>query len=446
MSAVGSDRTTEPSRRSFLVLPAAAAAGAGLAAGSDAASADTVRTVPARPRPADAFHTSLDFTKREAFEAVEAHLDGGPPLDADNYDGMLGWQSSYVLQAQLQMYLAHRDSHFLDKFVERADAILARRDSELGRTDYRGLSLKGWPRIWGGFAESVHTPVETGMIVRPMAWFARVVLGTPELANDQYFRNRAEIYAEASIDALEIHSEQWGELPDNGGIFSFTKGSAYPYDGIECAYNMNHTLGSAAMHLASLTGDPSYADKVRRMCRLMASDLHAAPGEAYIWTYQWTGSWGYRGWSPEDDVSENTPEHQPGNTRPEDFSHGALSMEFVSQAQQEGMTFTVRDIRAFAHTFDNAIVETDYGLDVTEFLDGTGGIRNGGRDASVAGAWACLSQYNPAILPTAQVLYDYFAFTTNPARTTTMLDGISQMNLAASPGHAHPGGSFPPSE
>ncbi|WP_434080971.1 hypothetical protein [Sanguibacter sp. Z1732] len=449
MYAAETDKLPTPSRRSFFLLAAGAAGGLGLAASAGAARADILEAARGGIRSIGTYdpaasRTGLDFTTREAFEAVEDHLDGGPPLDVDNYAGMLGWQSSYVLQAQLQMYLAHRDVHFLDRFIERADAILAMRDSELGRTDYRGLSLNGWPRVWSGFTEPVHTPVETGMIARPMAWFARVVLQTPMLASDQRFRNRAEVYAEASIDALDIHEEQWGELPNGGGIYSFTKGSPYPYDGIECAYNMNHTLGSTALHLAALTGEPSYADKVRRMCRLLESDLDSAPGGAYTWSYQWSGSWGYRGWSPEDEVSENTPEHQPGNTRPEDFSHGALSMEFVAQAQQDGIAFTGRDVRAFAHTFNNAIVETDYGLDVTRFIDGTGEIRAEGRDASAAGAWACLYRHNRAIIPVTQTLYDQFAFTTNPARTSTMLCGISQLNRAAALGRPHPGGPFPP--
>lgn len=449
MSAMETRRRSVPSRRGFFMLTAGAGGALGMASGTSAARADVGQTAwedgrPASPREVSAPRTGLDFTTREAFEAVEAHLDGEPPLDSDNYAGTLGWQSSYVLQAQLQMYLAHRDVLFLDKFVERADAILAMRDRELGRTDYRGLSLNGWPRVWSGFNESTHTPVETGMIARPLAWFARIVLETPELASDTHFSRRAEVFAQASIDALDIHEEQWDELPGGGGIYSFTKGSAYPYDGIECAYNMNHTLGSAALHLAALTGEQSYADKVRRMCRLLESDLYPASGGAYVWSYQWTGSWGYRGWSPEDKVSENTPEHQPGNTRPEDFSHGALTMEFITQAQQEGIAFTGRDIRAFAHTFDNAIVETDYGLDVTEFLDGTGGIREGGRDASVAGVWACLHRSNRAIIPVAQTLYDQFAFTTEPARTTTMLCGVSEMNRSASRGRPHPGGPFPP--
>lgn len=449
MSTAGTHRLSMPSRRSFFLLTAGAAGSLGLASGAGAARADVVEAARVGPGATgaddvSASNTGLDFTTREAFEAVEDHLDGEPPLDVDNYGGMLGWQSSYVLQAQLQMYLAHRDVHFLDTFIERADAILAMRDRELSRTDYRGLSLNGWPRVWSGFSESVHTPVETGMIVRPMAWFARIVLETPELASDPHFSNRAEIYAEASIDALDVHEGQWKELPDGGGIYSFTKGSAYPYDGIECAYNMNHTLGLTALHLAALTGEQSYADKVQRMCRLLESDLHPAPGGAYIWSYQWTGSWGYRGWSPEDEVSENTPEHQPGNTRPEDFSHGALSMEFVAQAQQEGLAFTGRDVRAFAHTFNNAVVETDYGLDVTEFLDGTGEVREGGRDATAAGAWACLHRFNRDIIAVTQTLYDQFAFTTQPSRTVTMLCGISELNRAAARGRPHPGGPFPP--
>src|SRR5690625_5197227 len=114
MSVAGTPRVSMPSRRSCFLLGAGAAGGLGLAAGAGAARADVGEAARSGSRSVGSYDvaassTGLDFTTREAFEAVEDDLDGEPPLDADNYGGMLGWQSSYVLQAQLQMYLAHRD-------------------------------------------------------------------------------------------------------------------------------------------------------------------------------------------------------------------------------------------------------------------------------------------------------------------------------------------------
>jgi hypothetical protein len=87
----------------------------------------------------------IDPTSRELFDATDEALNGGRGFAGRNNEtGTLGWGGSYTMQAYLLMYLAHRDTMYLDKLVAHIDAVLAQRDSVRGVTDYRGRSLPAW--------------------------------------------------------------------------------------------------------------------------------------------------------------------------------------------------------------------------------------------------------------------------------------------------------------
>ncbi|MEV4545193.1 hypothetical protein [Micromonospora echinaurantiaca] len=110
-----------------------------------AASGTLVGLGAAPPMPARAAETP-DFTTRAAFDALDLGFNSGNGLKDDLNDnrGALGWGESYVLQAYLLMYEAHRDPYYLDKAIDHIDHVLANRDSERGFTDWRGLSLPAW--------------------------------------------------------------------------------------------------------------------------------------------------------------------------------------------------------------------------------------------------------------------------------------------------------------
>lgn len=58
--------------------------------------------------------------------------------------GYLAWGESYVMASFVTMYEATDDTAYLDRLVQHADSVLARRDSVVGTKDYRGRSLPGW--------------------------------------------------------------------------------------------------------------------------------------------------------------------------------------------------------------------------------------------------------------------------------------------------------------
>jgi hypothetical protein len=116
------------SRRRFLAQTAAAAGATALSHGSIG---QTTRVV--------------DPTSRAVFDEVDASLNDGKGFAGrNNESGQLGWGGSYTSQAYLLMYLAHRDTTYLDKFVAHFDAILDQRDRVRGVKDYEGSSLPAW--------------------------------------------------------------------------------------------------------------------------------------------------------------------------------------------------------------------------------------------------------------------------------------------------------------
>ena len=99
----------------------------------------------ALPRGTHAQSKPTDPTSRALFDATDAALNGGKGfIGRNNETGTLGWGGSYTMQAYLLMYLAHRDTIYLDKLVAHIDAVLAQRDSARGVKDYRGQSLPAW--------------------------------------------------------------------------------------------------------------------------------------------------------------------------------------------------------------------------------------------------------------------------------------------------------------
>ena len=82
------------------------------------------------------------FATREAFDALMQRQGTSCLTHAD--DGEYAWGESYVMMGLITMYRVTGEHRYLDRFIEHADVVLSKRDSILGRKDYRGRSLPGW--------------------------------------------------------------------------------------------------------------------------------------------------------------------------------------------------------------------------------------------------------------------------------------------------------------
>ncbi|MFW6600083.1 hypothetical protein ACQBAU_18590 [Propionibacteriaceae bacterium Y2011] len=328
------------------------------------ASAAALPLLGAATRPAVAAPTPTVMprsTTRAAFDALDQRFHGGNGVaDATNEQGLYSWQQSKVLQAYLFMYRAHRDLYYLDKFVRQADTVLANRDSERGVTDHRGKSLPAWRNRIVTIDPanlSMHIGVDIGNITQPMTGFARLVDNTAALRRMPKYRAAAERYHEAAGAAVAVVADDFDR---SDAVYRFAKGGPYQVDGIQYPANMNHAIGHTLIDLQVLAwrrrvGTP-HSNTLERLFNRWEQDWTQLSDTSLVWTHHHVGSWPYRGWGPEDGVSENRPSFAPG-TRVADTGHGSMDVGFAEAAFHSGLISATR-LRQMARTLTRHVITT----------------------------------------------------------------------------------------
>jgi hypothetical protein len=384
--------------------------------------------------------------ERTTFDETDLALNGGDGYkDATNEQALYAWQESYVLQSYALMYRAHRDTYYLDKFVDHAESVLANRDSVRGVADYRGESLP----LWRNFAYSVDGayPIlaadETGNLLYPLTMFARVVAATPKLWKT--YGGRAARYAAACIQAVEAHEEIYRDRGDGSATYFFPKGLPYPWDGIEYAQNKNLSMARALLNLSLLTGVKAYRAKGIALGRFWQRDLQTLADGAPFWTYQERSSWGYRGWTEADAVSENSPSFA-GNTRIEDIGHAHLPVEFAEVAYAHHALFSRADLTALARTLTRHALatHTDGSPSVHVRIDGSEGTGNQQYELHT-GLWVPLAPYaeDDVITLVGAVLDDNIG-SVGPGRLSRFLVGSAMLNFVGRGGRVSRYDNTPP--
>lgn len=333
---------------------------------------------------------------RAVFDQSDMAFHGGNGVaDATNEQALYSWQESAVLQSYVLMYRAHRDTYYLDKFIQHADLVLAHRDSERGVVDYRGLSLPAWRNfnVTVGEATPMLIGVDTGNITYGLTTFARVVLATQALRENATYLEAAERYLRAAEQAIAVHDEDYVENSDGIGTYIFQKGSPYVVDGIEYPVNMNLAMGRSILSLWFATRRAAYRERAVALARHWRADWQLLDDKAIMWSHQHRDSWPYRGWAVTDGVSVNMPSYNP-NTRVEDLAHGAVCVEFAELAGQAGI-YQRTDLTRFARTLTSHAMTTDSAgqLTVYERIDGSRNDAGSVKQEVHSGLWLCLAPY-----------------------------------------------------
>ncbi|MER7332774.1 MULTISPECIES: hypothetical protein [unclassified Micromonospora] len=474
------------SRRGLLIGAAASGALAGLGA--------------APATPARAAETP-DFTTRAAFDALDLGFNGGNGRKDDLNDnrGALGWGESYVLQAYLLMYEAHRDTYYLDKAIDHIDHVLANRDSVRGVVDWRGLSLPAWQtgdpysvgevlltdaqgrptlrvrsalafsatsrltvtpgtnpgtfKLWvysayrrvgdtydnlsmdpaspdyavrrinesfyvGGAQVTVkdvrpspdaagepvpvdtlmtapkfHSVVHTGQIAYPIAKFARLVAADPKLRSSSPYRDKAREYYAAADAALAVHDREFVQ-EGRYGYYIALRDDPVNYDGVDWPHNYYTSVARAYLELYRAGLRPAHAERASALVHTFRDDIRWKSAGTAAWTYYWTRGWPYRGWTPEDRVSNNIP-RSGASTRLEDVSHGHIDVQMMVTAYEAGLVARRADMRALAATLSREIITTraDGQPTVWSYVGPAGVIGSAASEQIVAG-WLALAPYD----------------------------------------------------
>jgi hypothetical protein len=151
-----------------------------------------------------------DYAQPTTFDALNLSWKGGAGNSGSSGDGLV-WGGSYFLQAYLLMFEATGDRRYLSTFVAQADRILAGRDSERGRRDWRARSLPAWsvgdPYTVGAvaLADATGVPVLELSSALPAAGKARVAVGAGTAPGT--FRltvwNPSRVYRRQPTDVLD---------------------------------------------------------------------------------------------------------------------------------------------------------------------------------------------------------------------------------------------------
>jgi hypothetical protein len=248
--------------------------------------------------------------------------------------------------------------------------------------------------------------VHTGQIVHPMAWFARTVRESGVLRSDSVLAAKADEFVDAAAEAVAVHDDEWRESDRGEGWYDFLRGDPSGFDGTEQPANQFLALGRAQQHLAVVTGDATYADRVAKMARTLRRQLSVDDDDAYVWHYWPTFGHVYNGWSKEDDVSEFRLSYG-GARQVEDLSHAHLDVDFAVQAFRDRTVFGGRDMARFARTFTENLIAFEDGGEPTVWFNVDGSFRKGVlSDELVAAGWLPVASWDRRVFDHCRAMYD----------------------------------------
>ncbi|WP_205856100.1 hypothetical protein [Phytoactinopolyspora endophytica] len=308
----------------------------------------------------------------------------------------------------------------------------------------QGVSTRPAEGVFDMFAQPVIMAVHTGMITYPIASFVRIVKSEPQLKHDQHYQDKADEYLAAVDDAVAIHDREWRETSDGRGYYFREKGFPVGFDGQAQPLNMTLALGRTVLELAAITGDQQHvhrATALAEMFKAELSDQDTSGVTTSTWYYFPTYSAAWSGYtktgSAETDISMHKPEYavNGGYKNFEDYSHGAIDVDFAALAYQHGFVFTDQDMEKLAATFtENLAAHDPDGVATLRYVvSGQGALRSNPLGAT---RWMALTQWDTDIFE--HCLDIYADRDTQPTPTSgTRLLGVAMLNWGARQGAAN---------
>lgn len=188
--------------------------------------------------------------------------------------------------------------------------------------------------------------------------------------------------------------------------YRFSKGISFWADGIVMPFNQQNILGSVLLKLFDLTGEDKYKQRAGQLASFFRRFWVIGGSDGVMWHY-WPEEF-YRGWSPNDALSSNTPSRDATeDTVFEDTSHAGLNIEFVVEFRRRfgDDPFSTADIEALGRTLRKLRIGDAYSF----FLSGDATVYPvSTRWIPVLGGWLSLADDRlltqiasglPAVLP-----------------------------------------------
>jgi len=314
-----------------------------------------------------------------------------------NYPHKYPWGESYIMMSLVEMYKATRDTFFLDKLAEHANAVIAHRDDLLSPQLMDTVRGKVMP-AWGSTAygpRSVYL-VHTGMIAYPIAAFVRIILEDSTLharykPSADYFLARIR----ETIDCYDNEGE-WIDVDETQGYYYCPQSNILG----EGPINGMAAMGRAIIETYLACRDVKYLTRAEKIAtRFQNYLIHEPATNSFYWRY----------WVAELSM--------------EDISHGAIDVDFAALAWRNGIVFTRTDMERFARTLVDVMVRED-GYHMFYYVNGSGTTEM----SQAASRWLDLTQVDPR---TYDLVYEIQVV--NGMRTSQQIDYAKLLKWKPSP-------------
>jgi len=345
-------------------------------------------------------------TFKTAFDRFDNSLNGGEGYsNEDNLDGTLAWKESYIMMSYLAMYRATNDVDYLKRLVLHAENVIAQRDDNQGRVDYRGVSGPTWVATkFSNNDEPYAWIVHSGMITYPMADFVQLVINNPNLWNytsysGQEFIEVANWLKDEVAQTIAAHDDQWD---DAEGVYRFRDAPVFSYPNEILPVNQQAAMGRTLLMMYLATGEPAHLYKTSKLALHFYNNLTLdSTNDSYVWSY-WSGI----------------------NDSKEDLSHAAIEVDFALLCYEHDIMFSATDMNRFASTFKNNIYIEP--LQFASKVDGSGEVN---RYIDQTGRWLHLSSFDRDIYHiVADVFMDKVLYATTEWSGSTFL-AIANLQL-----------------
>lgn len=293
--------------------------------------------------------TSRKVTPVDIISIASNYYDWGADMLARaNSSGQTisGWQIRPLISSMLEMYRYSGDAAWLEKAAHLSKTVLSFRGDKTGLLSYDGKKKPQWYRDIKTSVFYISPYFEYPLekrdnIMSDRGWknlhfsdinhdglFLSALLETViELRSAALHPDLQERLINASSETIASHEGQWNISGEGSGYYIFEKGSPIFMDGFEFPVNEAAPFGEALVKLYKLTGDRSALTRAHAMMSHWLNNITYRDG---LPTYPYVlGAW-HRGWSPDDNISVNTPSAKP-NTSQEVFHKAALTISFARQ-------------------------------------------------------------------------------------------------------------------
>jgi len=261
----------------------------------------------------------------------------------NNHLGRLSWKAAYRLGGLVDL---------LDAGIDRIGGLSTRDLADrsvraLLRSASRDSDLPGWPTLKYSISrsEELDLLVNNAAVMLPILRYLNSgVEPDPSLVQDA---------VDLAIAIFERNEALFDASAGVSGGYRFRRGEPFRYDGVCLPFNQQNLWGATLVELYRATGERRFLDRALELAESFRAEMTRLADGRLVWQY-WPECF-LRGWTADEDLSENTPDRKPaGEAWYEDVFHAKIDVDFIvrimnatdespfSDADRRGLVGTLR--------------------------------------------------------------------------------------------------------